>query len=1163
MFANSLKALIVTLAVVVSFSLGTEGRGTASARRVAGRPGLCVPAATTRCQFREAYGRLPMQFEANAGQADPRVKFLARGGGYTLFLTATGATLLLPQSAREPVPVHGMPSRSVARRSSEVHRRRPSASQRTVSLQMRLLGATPNPSVAGADELPGKVNYFIGSDPHRWHTNIPTYAKVCCRNVYPGVDVVYYGNQGQLEYDFVVAPGADPRRIRLGFEGAEKLSVAANGALVVGAGRQDVRFRRPRVYQEMHGVQNDVQCGWVVGGAEEAHFSVAGYNKRRPLVVDPVLEFSTYLGGSSDDSTKGITVDSTGCVYLVGLTHSTDFPITPGALQTRFSGGNYDAVVAKLNASGSAILYSTYLGGSDDEYGNGIAVDAGGCAYVAGLTKSPDYPTTPGAFQTEFGGFWDAYVAKLSIDGTRLLYSSCLGGSQWDECLSIPVDWAGCAYVTGDTSSADYPTTPGALQTDSGGHPKALITKVNPTGSALLYSTFLGGSVCENGFSIGVDSTGCAYVAGNSQSADFPTTPGAIQPSFGGGRGLSDAFVSKLNPSGSALLYSTYLGGSGWEWGYGIAVDRAGCAYVTGATWSTDFPTTAGAFQTHSGGGRFDAFVAKVSASGGALLYSSYLGGSGSDEGYRIAVDGAGCAYVAGQTDSDGFPTTPGASQTSFGGGSDDAFLVKLSQTGALLYSTFIGGTDRDTCNSNGLVVDDLGSAYVSVHALSSNLPTTAGVLQTHSRGGWDSFIAKFVPSSARLWFCRQPVTTVAGAALSPVQVMVYDETGGPILTPVAVTLSLVAGSGAPGASLRGTITGVTSSGVATFSGLTINTAGTGFALTARTSGCAAAASARFSVAPAPPYRAAFLTQPSETGANASIAPAVQVVVQDRYANVCTGMACPISLSLAAGPAGAALVGSLTRAAVSGIATFPGLCLRKAGSGYVLQAAVSGLPAVRSAAFTITPAAAARLVFTGQPANTSGGVAITPPVKVTVQDAYGNATSGPARTISVALGYNAVGGTLSGALAAATAGGTATFGSLRIDRAGRYTLTAIAPGLPVATSLPFSVVVGPAYRLVFAVGPSGARAGTKIAPAIQVAARDRGGNAVISTPGSVGVYLSTNPTGAVLTGTRSAAFNRGIARLADLAVSKPGSGYVLRATSVGVLGVYSTGFKVE
>src|SRR5258706_347616 len=539
--------------------------------------GFTLPAAAAaNARVIESYGKLPLQFEANRGQTHEDVHFLARGAGYSLYLTAGEAVLLLANPDAK-------------------------AQKRSFALRMSLVGAAREPVVTGLDELPGKANYFIGKDRSNWRTNVPTYAKVQYRNVYPGVDLVYYGNQRQLEYDFVVAPGADTKKIALRFRGADKLEIDVEGNLVLRTAGGDIHQHKPVIYQEIDGFRREVAGGYVRKGADRVGFQLAAYDTTRPLIIDPVvLSYSTYLGGGAGDFSNGIAVDAAGNAYVTGFTASSDFPTTAGTFQPNF-GGAGGAFVTKLNPTGSALVYSTYLGGSGADWGNGIAVDSGGNAYVTGITFSTDFPTTAGAFQSAVSG--GAFVTKLDPAGSALVYSTYLGGSD-AQARGIAVDGGGNAYVTGVTSSADFPTTAGAYQvtyggTQAGSGGDAFVTKLDPTGSGLVYSTYLGGDGSDWGNGIAVDIDGNAYVTGTTSWITFPTTPDAFQPHSRGGSGVNgtDGFFTKLNPTGSALVYSTYLGGTDLDLGLGIALDAKGNAYVTGATNSTDFPTTAGAYQ--------------------------------------------------------------------------------------------------------------------------------------------------------------------------------------------------------------------------------------------------------------------------------------------------------------------------------------------------------------------------------------------------------------------------------------------------------------------------------------------------------------------------------------------------------------------------------------
>ena len=676
---------------------------------------LPTPAATD-ARLSESYGKLPLQFEANRGQTHNDVHFLSRGPGYSVYLTASEAVLLLekPDTKR-------------------------------VALRMSLVGAARKPAVSGLDEQPGKANYFIGKDPAKWRTNVPTYTKVHYQNVYPSIDLVYYGNQRQLEYDFVVAPGADPRKIVLAFRGTDKIEIDAQGELVLHAAGGDIRQRKPVIYQNIDGVRREIAGGYIRKGADRVGFQLATYDTNRPLIIDPVvLSYSSYLGGTNSDSSTGIAVDTNGNAYVTGGTASTDFPTTAGAFQSAVRGAS-DAFVTKLNPSGTGLVYSTYLGGSDSEGASSIAVDANGSAYLTGGTRSADFPITAGAFQATLPGPSAAFVTKLDPAGSTLVYSTYLGGSSasGESASRIAVDGDGNAYVVGSTSSNDFPTAAAFQPSLAGGSRfgafNAFVTKFNPTGSTLVFSTYLGGTSDRAGDSasgIAVDAGGNAYVTGYTTSTNFPTTPGAFQRTIGGGDSFpEDAFVTKFDPAGS-VLYSTYLGGSGDDKGVGVALDAAGNTYVTGFTGSGDFPTTPGAFQTAG-----VVFVTKLDPTGSALVYSTQLGG-GNALSTGIAVDADGNANIIGVTFlvcgrfscGNDFSTTPGAFQPSYGGGNSDAFVTKLNPEGSgLVYSSYLGGSSSDT--ASGIALDASGNAYVSGSTTSDNFPTTLGAFQTTGGG--------------------------------------------------------------------------------------------------------------------------------------------------------------------------------------------------------------------------------------------------------------------------------------------------------------------------------------------------------------------------------------------------------------------------------------------
>ena len=714
----------------------------------------------------EGYGRLPLIFEANQGQTNPQAQFLSRGSGFTLFLASTEAVLVLR---------HGTGSRGTESRQSSLpgpsasHAKSRTRNAKLVKknpeiegvLRMQLVRANPAARSWGLDDLPGKSNYFLGNDPQNWRTNVPTYAKVRYQGVYRGVDLVYYGNQQQLEYDFIVAPSADPRTIRLAIAGAKKLELGPSGDLVLSTAAGEVRLHKPIVYQQAGGIREEIAGRYVLRGKCQIGFEVATYDASKPLIIDPVLSYSTYLGGSAGDSGNAIAVDASGNAYVTGETSSTNFP-TKNPSQSA-SGGGADVFVAKLDPTGSTLVYSTYLGGSGGESGNGIAVDASGNAYVTGFTNSANFPTK-NPFQAALGGGGsDVFAAKLDPAGS-LMYSTFLGGSGDESGNGLAVDASGDAYITGFTNSANFPTK-NPLQAALGGAGDAFVAKLDPTGSALVYLTFLGGTMDDFGNGIAVDSSGNAYATGNTLSTNFPTK-NPLQAASGGAR---DAFVAKLNAAGSALVYSTYVGGSGEDSGNGIAVDSAGNTYVTGLTRSTNFPT-ASPFQASCqscSNGQGNAFVAKLSAAGSALMYSTYLGGSGNgtdgDFGNGIAVDASNNAYVTGFTSSPNFPLAspiqatllPQTCTFDYYGYtytipcSNTAFVTKLDPSGsALLYSTYLGASGGDLESGRGIAVDTASSTYVTGTANSKFL-LTPGTFQASPGGNGDAFVAKIDPNDA------------------------------------------------------------------------------------------------------------------------------------------------------------------------------------------------------------------------------------------------------------------------------------------------------------------------------------------------------------------------------------------------------------------------------
>jgi photosystem II stability/assembly factor-like uncharacterized protein len=608
--------------------------------------------AAMQLKVAEANGRAPLSFEANVGQTDDaRVKFLSRGNGYNLFLTSTEATLAFFKAQRlGPGPADKERPGSMRR---PIYSQSQVDNNRAGALRIGLSGASKAAKLKGVYEQPRRNNYFIGSDPRKWRTNVPTYSRVKHESIYPGVNLVYYGNQQQLEYDFIVAPGAHPEAIRLRFEGAQAIEIDNAGDLVIDGQAGEIRQLKPVAYQENNGARQEVSCRYVIRDRCDVVFQLGEYDASKPLTIDPVLGYATYLGSTTGpDFIDDIAIDSAGNAYVTGNTSSVNFPTTPGSFQNETK-GSQPAFVTKLNPTGTAIIYSTYLGGSKYEGGSSIAVDSAGNAYVTGYTGSVDFPTTSNAFKRRYrGGFTDVFVTKLNPAGSALVYSTLLGGrgGGFETSTDIGLDAEGSAYITGYTESVDFPITTGAAQEEVRGGQDAFVTKLNAEGSALAYSTYLGGGVSDLATCIAVDLLGSAYVAGITASSDFPTR-NAFQPSL---NGLSNAFVTKLNPAGTRLVYSTFLGG-GSEEVTGLALDAAGIVCVVGRTFSRVFPTTPGAFQPALSDSA-DLFITRLSEDGSELISSTYLGGSATETSAGVALDSAGNAYVTGTTSSFDFP---------------------------------------------------------------------------------------------------------------------------------------------------------------------------------------------------------------------------------------------------------------------------------------------------------------------------------------------------------------------------------------------------------------------------------------------------------------------------------------------------------------------------
>jgi hypothetical protein len=675
--------------------------------------------------------RIPLSFEANAGQTDGSVDFLARGLGGTLFFRAGEVALALPGVPAEPGALQDGSQGPAAGR------------QQLAALQVRFLGADPAARPVGVERQPGTANYLIGDDPAEWHRDIPTYASIRYEGLYPGIDLHYEGVSGRLKGTYLLAPGADPARIRWQHSGAKSVQVdPSSGELRITLDAPEpitLVEQAPLAWQELGGRRVPVAARYVNAGDGSVRFDLGPYDAAQPLVIDPTLVYSSYLGGSITDYAYDIAVDPQGNFYVTGATGSPDFPLVNPVQSTQSQYG--DLFVSKFNPSGTALVYSTYLGGDDSDVGFGIKADGAGNAYVTGESWSTDFPTLNAIQPNHPGLQQDVIVFKLNPAGNGLVYSTYLGGIASQTGRDIAIDASGSVYITGHTLSENFPVL-NAIQPQRKGVRDAFVLKINSAGSALVYSTFLGSSGdLDYGFGIAVDGAGSAYVTGQTTKDDFPTV-NPLQPANGG---FGEIFVSKLSPDGTALVYSTYLGGADNESGKSIAVDSAGNAIITGATVSSNFPT-ANALQPAKNEFH-DVFVAKINAAGSALVYSTYLGGSGEDGNHdsNVAVDSDGNAYVAGNTSSTDFPVV-NAFQPVFGGYAHDVFIAKLDPQGsALLYSSYLGGSTIVGGLGDfayGLALDGNGNAYVTGHTFSQNFPLAGEPYQANNRGNYDAFVA-------------------------------------------------------------------------------------------------------------------------------------------------------------------------------------------------------------------------------------------------------------------------------------------------------------------------------------------------------------------------------------------------------------------------------------
>ncbi len=689
-------------------------------------------------QIKEFSSKLPMRFEKNDGQAGTQADFLSRAENHTALFSSTGMLLSLLDTE----------SMDLASREKSESK----ALQANRLLQMRIVGANAQSMANGLDKLLTRSNYFIGNDPAKWWTDIPNYAKVKYSEVYPGIDLEYYGNKGRLEYDFIVSPGSEPEVISLQFEGMDSITRNQKGELVLRTGLSEMIMQEPIAYQEREGIREQVPATYIFQSENQVGFSVGDYDKDIPLVIDPVLAYSTYLGGYWTEVGKAITVDTLGNVYVTGSADS-NFPVADSFVQAT-NAGAYDVFVAKLNADGSELIYATYIGGSPggsglggDDVGLGIAVDPSGNAYITGSTQSDDFPMQ-NAMQDTYRGddmvHSDAFVVKLNPNGTALLYSTYLGGDEDEIGHDIQADKSGHAYVVGMTTSDNFPVW-NAYDAILNGYRDAFISKIKPDGSDFVFSTFLGGESEDGGRGIVLDREENIYITGSTSSADFPLESAYQESGYGG-----DAFVTKMNAAGTGLVFSTLLTGTGTDdndlhidVGTSIAVDTLGYVYVAGMTQSPDFPND-NAVQANIGGAP-DGFVTKFNPDGSSLVYSTYLGGSHWEGGLDIEVDHGGNAYIAGSTLSSEFKTV-NPLQSSLNGLAD-IFVVKINPLGSdMVFSTFLGGSNSegwaDWDGKDGIAVDLNRNVYVTSQTWSADFPPEKALQETYGGGG-DAFVTK------------------------------------------------------------------------------------------------------------------------------------------------------------------------------------------------------------------------------------------------------------------------------------------------------------------------------------------------------------------------------------------------------------------------------------
>jgi Beta-propeller repeat len=680
-------------------------------------PGLDLTAAARSRMAVSPLGSSAVCFIENRGQFEEGVEFLAR-----------------------------MPSGNILFSPREIVFQLAAAKETLQNFRMEFIGAATKPKLEALGQTPASFNYLYGNDPRRWVSGVPAYHKIRYHNLYSGIDLLVLGQNDRIKCEYRIRPGGRVEDIRIRYEGVETVGINPQHKLEIATQSGLILEDAPVSYQVVDGKRMDVKTAYVIDPAGDLRFKTDVYRRDSELVIDPQIAFSTLLGGTGQEAEGGIAVDLAGNIYVTGYTYSGNFPKTLGAYDRTFAGLPYDAFVTKLNPTGSGLVYSTFLGGNGKDAGLGISVDPSGQAIVCGYTESSNFPTTIGAFDRTRGGARDAFLTKLNAAGTKLVYSTLLGGSLSDEAAGLAVDKNGNACLSGTTLSPDFPTTVKAYDTTfSGGD--AFLTKVNSSGTRLVFSTFFGGSGEEKGLGISLDPSGYIVITGTTTSANLPTTSGAYDKTLGGSQ---DIFVAKFGAAGGSPVFSTYLGSNGVDGTLGgLAVDNGKNVYLTGYTESNGYPTTSGAFDSAFSGSN-EAFVTKLNSAGSALVYSTYLGGSNVEYGRGIGVDALGDAIVTGYTKSANWPITNDAFDRT-ANGDQDVFLTLLNPTGkGLLYSTYIGGSGADRTGGN-LAQDAYGNAFIIGSTSSTNFPKTSGAYDRTYAGGRDDFIVKFYAPMAVL----------------------------------------------------------------------------------------------------------------------------------------------------------------------------------------------------------------------------------------------------------------------------------------------------------------------------------------------------------------------------------------------------------------------------